>query len=363
MALVRENIVNLVPYQAGKPIEEVRRQFGLRDIIKLASNENPLGASPRVRLAIKKALDKINRYPEGGCFYLRRALSRKLKLSPELFIFGNGSDELIDIIIKTFVEEDENIITADVTFLEYQILAKVLGRQLIKVPLKNFSYDLPAMLRKINDKTKVIFIANPNNPTGTYVSKSQLDEFINKVPRGVIVVVDEAYDIFVDASDFPKSLKYLKRKNVILLKTFSKTYGLAGLRIGYALASKQLISYMERVRLPFNVNSLAQVAAVAALEDKTFLNRTKKTILQGRDYLYQQLGKLGLDFVPSVANFILIDLGRDGRVICKNMFKFGIIARDMRQYGLNNFIRVTVGTFSENNKFIEVLKRTLTKRG
>lgn len=359
MALVRKNIVNLVPYQAGKPIEEVKRQLGLEDIIKLASNENPLGGSRKARLAIKEALGKINRYPEGSCFYLRQALSRKLKLAPERFIFGNGSDELIDIIIKTFVEEDENIITADITFLEYQILAQVLGRRLIKVPLSNFSYDLKAIVKKINQKTKVIFIANPNNPTGTYVNKGQLNEFLNQVPRRVIVVLDEAYDIFIDVADFPRSLQYLKRDNLIILKTFSKAYGLAGLRIGYAVGCRQLISYMERARQPFNVNILAQVGAAAALGDKVFIKQTRKTILQGKDYLYRQLDKLGLRFVPSVANFILIDMGRNGQRLHKQMLKLGVIVRDMQQYGLDNFIRVTIGTRKENQRFIKVLRRVL----
>ena len=259
--------MNLIPYKPGMPIEEVKRRLRLKDIIKLASNENPLGASPKARLAIQKSLSEVNRYPEGSCFYLRKALSRKYKLSPDMFIFGNGSDELIDIIIKTFVEEDENIITADITFLEYQILAGVLGRRVIKAGMRDFSYDLKAILKKINKKTKLVFIANPNNPTGTYVNKSQLDKFLDEVPPRVVVVLDEAYDIFVDAVDFPRSLKYLRMNNIIILKTFSKAYGLAGLRIGYAMACQRLISYMERARPPFNVNLIAQRGAVAALKD------------------------------------------------------------------------------------------------
>jgi histidinol-phosphate aminotransferase len=361
MSLVRKNIINLVPYQPGKPIKEVQRELGLKDIIKLASNENPLGPSPKARQAMRYALAEVNRYPEGSCYYLRQALSRRYKLSPERFIFGNGSDELIDIVIKAFVEEDENIITADVTFLEYQILARVLGRQVIKVGMRNFCYDLKAILRKINKKTKVIFIANPNNPTGTYVSSSQLDEFINQVPGRIVVVLDEAYDIFIDVADFPRSLDYLKKGNIIILKTFSKAYGLAGLRIGYGLGSPKLISYMERARPPFNVNLLAQAGAVAALKDTTFIQKTRKTVLQGKYYLYRQLNSLGLRFLPSVANFILIDLGRNGQGIYRQMLKSGVIIRDMRQYGLNNFIRVTIGRQSENKRFIQVLRKVLTK--
>ena len=362
MSLIRKNIINLIPYQPGKPIEEVRRRLRLKQIIKLASNENPFdGGSPEARLAIKKALTGINRYPEGSCFDLRKALSRKLKLKSNMFIFGNGSDELIDIVIKTFVEEDENIITADITFLEYQILARVIGRKLIKVSLRDFTYDLKAMLKRINKKTKVIFIANPNNPTGTYVNKKQLGDFLRRVPAHVIVVLDEAYDIFVDAVDFPQSLEYLKRANVIILKTFSKSYGLAGLRIGYAVSCPRLISYMERARPPFNVNLLAQIGATAALKDKLFIKKTRKTILQGKEYIYGQLDKMGLRFVPSAANFILINAGRDGQKLHRQMLKFGVIVRDMKQYGLDNFIRVTIGTPPENKRFIEVLKRILAK--
>ncbi|MBL7081677.1 MAG: histidinol-phosphate transaminase [Candidatus Omnitrophica bacterium] len=362
MVPIRKNIANIVPYLPGKPIEEVKRQLGLENIIKLASNENPLGASSKAKRAIKKVLSEINRYPEGSCFYLRQALSRKLKLRPNLFVFGNGSDELIDIIIKTFVNEDENIITADITFLEYQFLARVFGRRLIKVGLRNFTYDLKGILKTINKKTKVIFISNPNNPTGTYVNKRQLDEFLNRVPPRVIVVLDEAYDIFIDVDDFPQGLKYFQKGNIIVLKTFSKSYGLAGLRVGYAVARRQLVSYMERIRPPFNVNLLAQAGATSALEDEIFIQKTRRTIWQGKDYLYRQLDKLGLGFVPSVANFILIDTGRDGQQLHKQMLKFGVIIRDMKQYGLDNFIRVTIGTKKENERFIRVLKKVLTKR-
>jgi len=357
---IRKNILNLVPYQPGKPIAEVKRQLKLKNkIIKLASNENPLGVSPKASQAIKKALGEVNRYPEGRCFYLRQALSRKYKLAPENFVFGNGSDELIDIIIKTFVEENENIITADITFLEYHILAQVLGRRVIKVGLCDFRYDLKAMLDRINKKTKVIFIANPNNPTGTYVNRKELNQFLSQVPPYVIVVLDEAYDIFVDVADFPQSLNYLKRGNVIVLKTFSKTYGLAGLRIGYAVSCSRLISYMERARPPFNVNYLAQTGATAALEDKVFIKKTRQIILQGKRYLYCKLERLGLHFVPTVANFILIDIGTNGLEVSKQMLKFGVIVRDMEQYGLDNFIRVTIGTPSENERFIKVLKKIL----
>jgi len=357
--LVRKNVLNLTSYIAGKPIEETRRQLGLRDIVKLASNENPLGASPKAVAAIKKSLSRINRYPDSQSFYLKRRLAQFLKLEPTNIVLGNGSDELIDIIIKTFVEEDENIITSDTTFLEYGIISQVNNREVKTVPLKYFKYDLDAIKEKIDKKTKLIFVSNPNNPTGTYVTRIQIEEFLKVLPDNVLLVLDEAYDTFIDVSDFPNSLKYINDSNLIVLKTFSKGYGLAGLRIGYAIAKQKFISSMERVRQPFNVNILAQEAATAALEDKEFLSKTRKTVIEGKGYLYDALGKLGLAYVPSVSNFILIDVGRDGVGVFKDMLAQGVIVRDMKQYGLKNFIRVTIGVKKENEKFIKVLKKIL----
>ncbi len=359
MKLVRKNIINVMPYVAGKPIEETKRQLGLKEVIKLASNENPLGASPKAIEAIKKTLSGINRYPDSQGFYLKKRLTRYHNVEASNIVLGNGSDELIDIIIKTFVEDDENIITADTTFLEYEIISKVNNRKLITVPLKYFKYDLEAIKRKIDNKTKLIFIANPNNPTGTYVNESELNDFMRGLPEDVILVMDEAYDTFVDVNDFPNTLNYIKRKNVIVLKTFSKAYGLAGLRIGYALANEDFVSYMERVRQPFNVNTLAQAGAMAALDDKKFLCRTRKIVLEGKNYLYRELSKLGMAYVPTVANFILIDAGKDTMGVFRDMLKFGVIVRDMKQYGLKNFIRVTIGTKKENERFIKVLKKIL----
>ncbi len=357
--LVRKNILNITPYIAGKPIEEIKRQWALKEIIKLASNENPLGPSPKAMEAIKKNLSGVNRYPDSQGYYLKRRISRYLNVKPANIVLGNGSDELIDIIIKTFVEDDENIITADITFLEYEIISKVNDRRIITVPLRYFKYDLEAIKKKIDKNTKLIFIANPNNPTGTYVTQYEFEDFMRDLPGNVLLVMDEAYDTFIDVDDFPCGLNYINNKKVIVLKTFSKAYGLAGLRIGYAVANPELVSYMEKVRQPFNVNMLAQVAATAALEDKKFLRKTRKTILAGRDYLYDALAKLGIAYVPTVANFILIDVGRDGMSVFKDMLKYGVIVRDMDQYGLKNFIRVTIGTKKENERFIEVLKKIL----
>jgi histidinol-phosphate aminotransferase len=359
MSLIRKDILKVNPYIAGKPIEETKRQLGLKEVIKLASNENPLGVSPKAVEAIKKSLSSLNRYPDSQSFYLKRKLAKYLNIAPAELVLGNGSDELIDILIKTFVENDENIVSADITFLEYEIISSVNGRQMIKVPLKYFKYDLEAIKKRINKKTKMIFISNPNNPTGTYVSKYELQDFMRGLADNLLLVLDEAYDTFIDVDDFPNSLNYFRNKNVIVLKTFSKGYGLAGLRIGYAIARAEFSSFMERVRQPFNVNSLAQQAAIAALDDKAFLLRVRKIILEGKNYLYDSLKKMGIAYVPSVANFILIDVGRDCMSVFKEMLKYGVIVRDMQQYGLKNFIRVTIGMPKENTRFIKVLKKVL----
>ena len=357
--LVRKNILNVSPYVVGKPIEETRRQLGLREVIKLASNENPLGVSPRALKAIRKAASGVNRYPDSQGFYLKKKLARFLNITPGNLVLGNGSDELIDIIIKTFVEDDENIITAETTFLEYGIVAAVNNRKITCVPLRYFKYDLESIKKKIDKKTKLIFIANPNNPTGTYVTRYELNDFIRDLPDNVLLVMDEAYDAFIDVDDFPRAQDYSRNKNVVILKTFSKIYGLAGLRLGYAIADAELVSFMERVRQPFNINTLAQTGASAALEDKEFLRKTRNMVLQEKNYLYDNLKKLGLAYVPSVANFILIDVGRDGLEFFTKMLKFGVIVRDMKQYGLKNFIRVSIGTKKENERFIRVLKKIL----
>lgn len=355
---ITKNIFGLTPYQAGKPIEEVKRELGLKEVIKLASNENPF-VSLKVKAALKSALNQINRYPEGSCFYLKEKLAKELRLKPANLIFGNGSDELIDVIVKTFVEKDEEVLTSQLTFLEYEIISKVNGRKVVTVPRRNFKYDLKGIKNKINKKTKVIFIANPNNPTGTYVNRTEVNDFLTNLPPNVVVVFDEAYNEFVDASDFPDTRGYLNKKNVIILRTFSKAYGLAGLRIGYAIAKDGFISFMEKARPPFNVNSLAQAAAFAAIADKEFVLKSRKLVLNEKKYICSAFNEMGISYIPSQANFILFDTGKNTVSVFKEMLKYGIIVRDMKQYGLDTFIRVTIGRPSENRKFIEALKRVL----
>ncbi|MDD5465226.1 MAG: histidinol-phosphate transaminase [Candidatus Omnitrophica bacterium] len=361
--LVRKSVLDVKPYVPGKPIEETKRQLGLKEVIKLASNENPFGPSPKAVEAMKKSLAGVNRYPDAQGYYLKKRLARHFGLLAENFLLGNGSDEIIDILIKTFVETDENIVTSDTTFLEYEIIAQVNSRKVKKAPLRYFKYDLGAMLKLVDKKTKLVFIANPNNPTGTYVTKYEVADFLKALPGQAIVVFDEAYNTFIDVDDYPDSLDYLRRKNkVVILRTFSKAYGLAGLRLGYAIADPQLISYMERVRQPFNVNILAQAAGLAAIDDKDFLKKTRRMTLEGKDFIYRELSKMGLGYVPSAANFILIDVEKDSREVFKSMLKFGVIVREMSQYGLKNFIRLTIGSQKENRRAISALRKVLTPR-
>lgn len=357
--LIRKSIVNIKPYKPGKPIEEVKRELGLRDVIKMASNENPLGPSPKALSAIKKELSNLNRYPESGCFYLRQALSKRLKVRPEQLVFGNGSDELIILALRAFVDEGEEVIVATPTFLIYEIASRIQGADIKKIPMRYFKYDLKAMKAAVTRNTKMIFIANPDNPNGTYVTRHELEAFLSDLPESVIVFMDEAYFDFVAEKDYPDSLDYIGKNKLIVARTFSKSHGLAGLRIGYAISRPDIIKYMDSVREPFNVNSMAQIAAVAALKDRGFLSKTKKVTERGRKFLYSEFKKMGLRYIPSVTNFVLFEVGKEADEVCKKLLKKGVIVRNMKAWGLGTFIRVTVGKEKENKRFIKELKRTV----
>lgn len=357
--LPSENILKIKPYVPGKPIDEVRRQFRLKNVIKLASNENALGPSKKALAAIKATLDQINRYPDGDCFYLKRKLAKRLRLAPENLIFGCGSDELIVLTLRAFINKGDEVIIARPTFLIYEIASRIAGARIRYVPLRDLRYDLGAMKRAIGPKTKIIFIANPDNPTGTYVNKKELTSFMRGLPEDLIVYFDEAYYELVEKRDFQNGLKYLNSHNVIVARTFSKAYGLSGLRIGYGVSRPQIINYLNRVREPFNVNSLAQAAALAALDDQAHLVRTRRCLRQGKDYLYKNLKKINLSYVESVTNFILVKVGPGAYGIFQKLLRKGIIVRNMRAWGMDNFIRVTVGTMPENRRFIKALKEVI----
>ena len=309
--------------------------------------------------AIKGALRGINRYPDGGCFYLKQKLAKKLGLSPRNLIFGCGSDEIIVLAIRAFIDKGDEVVIARPTFLIYELASRVAGARIKFVPLNDFRYDLAAIKKAISPRTKIVFIANPDNPTGTYVNKNEVEEFMRGLRRDLIVYFDEAYYELVDKRNFPDTLKYLKRRNVIIARTFSKAYGLSGLRIGYGISRPEIIDYLNRVREPFNVNSLAQAAAFSALDDQAHLLRTRTMLREGKNYLYKNLRKLNLPYVESVTNFILIKVGPQAGKIYQRLLKKGVIVRNMRSWGMNNFIRVTIGTMPENRRFIQALREVI----
>lgn len=357
----KKHIQSIHPYEPGKPIKELEREMGLRGIIKLASNENPLGPSRKAVRAIRRELSDLHLYPEGSSHYLIEKLSQDLGISKNQIIAGNGSNEIIELLARGFLSEGDEVISSDCSFLVYPILTQVCGAKYVSVPMKGWRYDLKAILQAITEKTKLIFIANPNNPTGTYVTQSEVEEFLSKVPKHVVVCFDEAYVDFVDVPDFPHTLYYLKagKPNVVILRTFSKAYGLAGLRVGYGLSSPEIIGYLHKIRQPFNVNSLAQIGAAAALGDQFFLWRTKRLVTSGRKYLYKRFEKLELKALPSQANFILVDTGHDANEVFQWFLKQGMIVRSMKAYGLSTWIRVTVGRRSQNAQFYRLMRKYL----
>ena len=358
---IRECINRVKPYVPGKPIEEVQRELSLVEVIKLASNEHPIGPSPKAVEAIRKGLKDINRYPDASSFYLKKAVAKHLKVKEENLITGNGSDEIISIALRTFVDKGDEVVIASPTFLMYEIASQIADARIIQVPLKEYKYNLPAMLDEISPGTKMVFIANPDNPTGRYVTKRELSEFLKKVPADVVVFLDEAYFEFAkDLKDYPDGLDYLKdMPNLIVSRTFSKAYGLSGLRLGYGVSNPEFIGYLERVREPFNVNILAQYAGCAALEDKKFLKETLDHVRAEKDFLYKAFRSMRLKFVESATNFILLDTGMDCKVLFERLLRKGVIVRDMKAWGLDTFIRVTVGTRQEDVKFLKALKEVI----
>lgn len=357
----KEHIQSIRPYEPGKPIKELERELGLHGVLKLASNENPLGPSRKALRAVRRALREIHLYPESKCPTLVKRLAEELGVGEHQLIIGNGSNEIIELLARGFLKEGDEVLSSDSTFLVYPILSQACGARYVSVPMKNYRYDLEAILEAVTSRTRIIFIANPNNPTGTYVTAKEIEDFLARVPRDVIVCIDEAYVDFVEAQDFPYMLFQVKteKPNLILLRTFSKSYGLAGLRVGYGVAAPEMIQYLHKIRQPFNVNHLAQVAAAAALDDRFFLWRTKWLVTHGRRFLYKRFKRLGLEHLPSQANFVLVNTGLDADFVFQSLLKEGIIIRSMKAYGLPTWIRVTVGRRSQNSHFCRRLKALL----
>ena len=346
----------IIPYEPGRPIGEVKRDLGLAEVVKLASNENPCGPSEKVIEAIVEAARDVNRYPDGGCFYLRKELSDRISVPGNNIVFGNGSDELIVLALRAFVESGEQVILSHPTFMVYKIASEIVGADVVTVPVLDFKYDLEGMLSKITDRTKMVFIANPENPTGTHIRSGELERFIEQVPPEVVVFIDEAYYEFASGEDdYPEILRtrQWRDRNIIVTRTFSKAYGLAGLRIGYAAARADLISALNKIREPFNVNSIAQAAALAALRDQESLERSVGLVRGEKERFYRALDGMDVEYIPSKTNFILVNTKRDSKSIFKKLLEKGIIVREMSGWSLSGFIRVNVGLPPENDFFIE----------
>ncbi len=357
-------VAELGIYEPGRPIEEVARELGFANadaIVKLASNENALGPSPRALEAMREAAGHMHLYPDGGAFYLKQALAAHLDVDPANLLPGTGSNELLELIGHAFLDAGTEIIMADRAFVVYRLVAAAARAATVTVPMDRFTHDLEAMADAVTERTRVVFVANPNNPTGTVVEPEAVERFMERISPDVIVCFDEAYVELLDPARRPDVLRYVREnRNVIVLRTFSKTYGLAGLRIGYAVAPPEAIAMLNRVRQPFNVNAMALAAATAALEDEVHVARTQTMVREGLRQLEEGLDRMGIPFVPSVANFLLAQTGR-GREIFQALQRQGVIVRPMDGYGLPDYVRVTVGTAAENRRFLEALGRVLEK--
>ncbi len=357
---VSRGIEGLIPYTTGKPIEELERELGIKGAVKLASNENPIGPSKKALDAISESVHGINRYPDGGGYRLKEALSVRYDVEPSQIILGNGSNEIIDLLVRTFMVPGDEAVMADLTFIVYKLVVTATGGKAVIVPMRDQVHDLAAMASMIGDRTRLLFIANPNNPTGTIVTEDEVYDFLERVPDNVIVVFDEAYKEYVTSKGFPDTLGYLRKgRNIVILRTFSKIYGLAGLRIGFGVAKSELVDYMNRVRQPFNTNSLAQRAALCALDDDEHIRKSLKLNEEGKEYLYGSLKEMGLRYIPTEANFIYFDSGKEGKEIYNALLKEGIIVRHIE----GSRIRVTIGLPEDNRRFIYSLKKVLSREG
>ena len=352
---VCESILSLTPYQGGRPISEIQREYGLSNVIKLASNENPLGVSKKVQEAIKSAITQIGRYPDGNGYYLKDALAKKLSLSAKYITLGNGSNDILELIPRAYVcSKDDEVIFSQYAFVVYPLVTKAIGAKAIVTPANDFGHDLNAMYEAITDKTKVIFIANPNNPTGTLLSNEEIYNFLKKVSNEIIVVLDQAYIEYLDVEDV--YIDWLKDfPNLVITRSFSKAYGLAGLRVGYSISSEEIADYLNRIRQPFNVNLIAQEAAIAALSDADFLAESVKVNSDGLLQLEEGFRSLGLKFIKSHANFISVKVSNSMELNQKLLEK-GIIVRPVE---MKDYLRISVGTYAENAKFLEILKEII----
>lgn len=361
-ALVLPAIRGLTPYQTGKPIDELQRELGLTRVSKLASNENPLGCSFDVVKACQAILEDMARYPDGAGFALKNAISGHFALDANGLVLGNGSNDVLELIGRTFAGAGDEVIFSQYAFAVYAITTQAIGATAVVVPAKDYAHDLAAMAAAISDKTKLIYLANPNNPTGTCFGQAKWDAFMAKVPKHVLVVLDEAYTEYVSQADYADGLRELaKYDNLIVTRTFSKAYGLAGFRLGFAACSAEIAGYINRVRQPFNVNSLAMVAGIAALADQEFVQESVAVNRKGMTIWQQALSLLGLEAIPSQGNFLCVDMGQPAQPLYEALLREGVIVRPVGAYGMPNHLRISIGTDEENMHGIEALTKVLGK--
>tara|TARA_R110000796_G_scaffold186168_4_gene303103 strand:+ start:33570 stop:34697 length:1128 start_codon:yes stop_codon:yes gene_type:complete len=362
LSLALPGVQKLSPYVPGKPVEELAREFGLRaeDIVKLASNENPLGPSPKALEAIRSAFDELTRYPDGNGFLLKQALAERLGVNTSMITLGNGSNDILELITRAFVSPQHEVVFSEHAFAVYPIVTQAVGARPVVVPARDWGHDLDAMAAAITPATRLVFIANPNNPTGTWIERPALERFLAKVPENVIVVLDEAYTEYVETGDVPNGLDYLTQyPNLLVSRTFSKAYGLAALRVGYGICQPAIADAMNRVRQPFNVNSLAQAAALATLEDDAYLAESRRVNREGMAQLEAGFTSLGLSWIFSRGNFIAVDLGREAAPVFQGLLRQGVIVRPVANYGMPNHLRVSIGLPEENQRFLDVLGQVL----
>jgi histidinol-phosphate aminotransferase len=358
MHLATPGVRGLSPYQPGKPIEELEREYGITRAIKLASNENPLGPSPRALEAARAALPDIHRYPDGSGYSLKQALARKLDVSPAQIILGNGSNDVLELLARAFVLPDNEVVFSEHAFAVYSLVTRAVGARAVEVKARHWGHDLAAMRAAVNARTRLVFIANPNNPTGTWLAAGELEAFLQAMPAHVLVAVDEAYFEYVREPGYPDTTQWLARfPNLVTTRTFSKAYGLAGLRVGYGVCNAAIADILNRVRQPFNVNSVALAAAQAALEDAAHVSRALEINRAGMRQLTEAFTALGLGFIPSVGNFVCVDCGRPAAPLYERLLREGVIVRPVANYGMPNHLRVTVGLPEENARFIQALEK------
>jgi len=362
LKLATPGVAGLQPYHPGKPVEELERELGLEDIVKLASNENPLGTGDRALEAIK-AMTDFSRYPDGNGFSLKATLAQYHGVDPGQITLGNGSNDILELIARSVVSAGQEVIISEHAFAVYPLVTQAIGAKSVVVPAKDWSHDLAAMQAAITEKTRLMFIANPNNPTGTWSDEASLRRLLESVPEDMVIVVDEAYCDYVEDEEYPQCIHWLHAfPNLVVTRTFSKAHGLAGLRIGYGISHEKLADLMNRVRQPFNVNSVAQVAAEAALHDAEHIERSVVLNRNGMQQLIEAFDQLGLDYIPSVANFICVDMGRNAQPVYEKLLHEGVIVRPIESYGMPDHLRVTIGLEPENEKFIQALNKVTSDK-